>query len=120
MTRLLLLALLFSGPAIAASVDKETPAGRFALDTAACKAGDIFATIGAKTLTLPTFSCEKVGFDQTENKGGRALWSVDAKACSGEEDSRPKPQTFKIALDDRGLQIFWKDGTRSAVLVRCK
>ncbi|WP_018264621.1 hypothetical protein [Methylosinus sp. LW4] len=111
--------LLFAGAAQAGSLDAHSPIGRYALDAASCKAKDYFATLEETKLTLPTYSCEGVEYDETENKGGRALFSVTARACSGEEGGKPHRDAFKLTLEGGVLRFLWSDGTKSAGLVRC-
>ncbi|TLG73984.1 hypothetical protein [Methylocystis sp. B8] len=119
MRSIALLLALSAAPAIAASVNKDSPAGRYALDAAACKAKDYFATITESEAVLPTFSCKGVDYDQTENKGGRALYKATAKSCVGEESNEPHKDSFTLIVDSAGLQILWADGTKSAVFTRC-
>jgi hypothetical protein len=110
--------LVSAAPAWAGSLDGASPAGRYALSDAECKADDVFATLTAKTLTLPTYACKGVAYDQTESKGGRALYAVAAKSCGGEEGPS-KPDKFKIVVEGDTLQFLWANGTKSAQLVRC-
>ena len=111
--------LLLAGAAQGGSLDAHSPLGRYALDAASCKAKDYFATLDEKRLTLPTYGCQGVDYDETENKGGRALFAVTARACSGEEDAKPHRDAFQMTLENGALQFLWKDGTKSAKLVRC-
>jgi hypothetical protein len=115
----ILLAAIAASPALAASSDKDTPAGRYASDASACKAKDYFVTITASETILPTFSCKGVSYDQTENKGGRAVYKAEAKSCMGEESAKPRKERFTLVVDSAGLQILWADGTKSAVFARC-
>jgi hypothetical protein len=108
----------FAPPVLAGSLESVSPAGRYALTAADCKAGDIFATVTERLLALPTYACKGVEYDQTESKGGRALYSVTAKSCVGEE-GRAKPDRFTLAVESETLQILWSDGTKSARLARC-
>lgn len=117
--RLLAAALFLSGAAAAASLDALSPAGRYALDAAGCKAKDYFATLGETKITLPTYSCEGVDYDQTEKRGGRAVYVVHAKACVGEEAQKAAPAEFSLTLEDGVLQFHWKDGSMSARLRHC-
>lgn len=119
MRRFALLLGLAAAPALAASVDKDSPVGRYALDAVACKAKDYFVTLAETEATLPTFGCKGVDYDQTENKGGRAVYKATAPACVGEESAKPRKETFTLVLDATGLQIHWSDGSKSAVLKRC-
>jgi len=119
MRSLAFLLALSAAPALAASVNKDSPAGRYALDAAACKAKDYFVTITESETVLPTFSCKGVDYDQTENKGGRAIYKATAKSCMGEESVKPRQETFTLIVDAVGLQILWADGTKSAVFPRC-
>lgn len=119
-SRLALVSLLLAaGAASAGSLDAHSPLGRYALNEAGCKAKDYFATLEEKRLSLPTYACEGVDYDETENRGGRALFSVKALACSGEDDAKPRRDAFKMTLDNGALQFLWSDGTRSAKLIRC-
>ncbi|WP_330082624.1 hypothetical protein [Methylocystis iwaonis] len=118
------LAAVFSGtvlpcPALAASAGKDSPVGRYALDGAACKAKDYFVTLTDDAVTLPTLGCKGVSYDQTENKGGRAVYAVTARSCLGEEPGQPRKESFTLVLDAAGLQILWADGAKSAVFMRC-
>jgi len=106
-------------PAQAGSLAAVSPAGRYALTSADCKAGEIFATLTDSAVTLPTYSCKGVDYDQTENKGGRALYAVSAKSCIGEEEAKGKPAAFKLVVEGDALQFLWSDGTQSAKLTRC-
>lgn len=110
---------LASAPALAASVSKDSPAGRYAFDAAGCKAKDYFVTLTESEAVLPTFSCTGVDYDQTENKGGRAVYKASAKSCVGEESAKPRKEAFTLIVDAAGLQILWADGTKSAVFARC-
>jgi len=111
--------VLLAGAAQAGSLEAHSPLGRYALNEASCKAKDYFATLEATRLTLPTYGCEDVDYDETENKGGRALFAVKARACSSEEDAKPHRDAFQMTLENGALQFLWKDGTKSAKLVRC-
>jgi hypothetical protein len=115
----ILFAAMAAAPAFAASIDKDTPAGRYATDASACKAKDYFVTITASEAILPTFSCKGVSYDQTENKGGRAVYKASAAACMGEESVKPRKESFSLVVDAAGLRILWADGTKSAVFTRC-
>jgi hypothetical protein len=115
----MLLTAIAAGPALAASSDKDTPAGRYASDASACKAKDYFVTITASETILPTFSCKGVAYDQIENKGGRAVYEAEAKSCMGEESTKPREERFTLVVDAAGMQILWADGTKSAVFTRC-
>jgi hypothetical protein len=119
MRSLAFLFALSAAPALAASVTKDSPTGRYALDSAACKAKDYFVTITESEAVLPTFSCKGVDYDQTENKGGRAIYKATAQSCIGEESVKPRKEAFTLITDSAGLQIFWADGTKSAVFTRC-
>jgi hypothetical protein len=119
MRSLAVILALISAPALAASLGKESPVGRYALDAAACKAKDYFVTLTESEAMLPTFSCKGVDYDQTENKGGRAVYQASAKACVGEESMKPRKETFTLVVDAAGLQIIWADGSKSAVFTRC-
>jgi hypothetical protein len=110
---------LAAAPALAASVDKDSPVGRYALDAAACKAKDYFVTLTETEARLPTFGCKGVDYDQTENKGGRAVYKATATSCVGEESAKSRKETFTLVLDAAGLRILWADGTKSAVFTRC-
>ncbi len=116
------LALIFgamAAPALAASVDKDSPAGRYALDASACKAQEFFVTITASETVLPTFNCKGVTYDQTESTGGRSVYKVTAKSCVSEESSKARKESFTVVVDAAGLQILWSNGTKSAVFTRC-
>ncbi len=119
MRRFLLLLSVFATPALGASAEKDSPAGRYALDAAACKAKDYFVTLTDTEATLPTLACKGVDYDQTENKGGRAVYKVTARSCAGEEPGKPRKETFILTLDPKGMQILWADGSKSAVFTRC-
>ncbi|MGD9659222.1 MAG: hypothetical protein AB7U61_16560 [Methylocystis sp.] len=119
MRRLVLILALTSAPSFAASVGKDSPAGRYALDLAACKAKDYFVTLTESEAALPTFSCKGVDYDQTENNSGRAVYKATAKACIGEESNKPREKAFTLIVDAAGLQILWADGAKSAVFTRC-
>jgi hypothetical protein len=119
MRRRALILALVSAPALAASVDKDSPLGRYSLDAAACKAKDYFVTLTENEAVLPTFSCKGVDYDQSENKGGRAIYKASAKSCVGEESNEPRKETFTLVVDAAGLQILWADGSKSAVFTRC-
>ncbi|MEF3365993.1 hypothetical protein V3H18_05530 [Methylocystis sp. 9N] len=116
---LAIIAALAAAPIHAASVDKDTPAGRYAIDAASCKAKDYFVTVTAKETVLPTFSCKDVSYDQTENKGGRAVYQATSSKCFGEESVQPRKESFTLIVDAAGLQIVWSDGSKSAVFARC-
>lgn len=117
--RLAWVSLLLAAGASAGSLDAHSPLGRYALNEAGCKAKDYFATLEEKKLTLPTYACEGVDYDETENEGGRALFSVKARACSGEDDAKRHRDAFKMTLDNGALQFLWSDGTKSVKLIRC-
>ncbi|WP_424362645.1 hypothetical protein [Methylocystis parvus] len=119
MRRYALLLGLAAAPALAASVDKDSPVGRYALDAAACKAKDHFVTLTESEARMPTFGCKGVDYDQTENKDGRAVYKATAKSCVGEESAKPHKATFTLVLDPAGLQFLWADNSKSAVLTRC-
>ena len=108
-----------SGSACAASLEGASSAGRCALDAGACKAKDYFLTITDTTFVLQTYSCKGVAYDQSENKGGRALYAVTAKACVGEDSNTAKPDSFKLVADSGTMQILWRDGTKSGRMIRC-
>jgi hypothetical protein len=114
--------VLSCGPALAqASMAGLTPAGRYGLDAASCRAGDIFATLTTSRIDLPTVSCTGVDYDQTGNAGGVTTWSVSAKACFEEGATRGKPMRFRITREAGGaIRFHWADGTRSGTLTRCR
>lgn len=103
----------------AISAEKITPNGRYASDSAGCKAKDYFVTITKTETILPTFSCKKVQYDQSENAGARAVYKANSSQCYGEESTKPRKESFTVVVDAAGLQILWKDGTKSAVFTRC-
>ncbi|MFO1102423.1 MAG: hypothetical protein U1E20_05905 [Methylocystis sp.] len=119
MRRLAVILALMSAPALAASVGKDSPIGRYALDAAACTAKDYFVTLTENEAVLPTFSCKGVDYDQTENKGARAIYKANATSCVGEESMKPHKETFTLIVDAAGQQIVWADATKSAVFTRC-
>ncbi len=102
-----------------AAAGNGPPAGRYALDNAACKAEDYFVTLSEDAITLPTLGCKGVSYDQTENKAGRAVYAVTARSCLGEEPGQPRKESFTLVLEAPGLRILWADGTKSAVFTRC-
>jgi hypothetical protein len=114
-----IVAMCAAGAAHAMSATKDSPNGRYATDAASCKAKDYFVTITGKETVLPTFSCKKVDYDQIENKGGRAVYEATSKQCYGEGSVKPRKESFTLVIDGAGLQILWKDGTKSAVFTRC-
>lgn len=120
MKRIFLMTALFAAAgARAASVEKETPSGYFALDGASCKAKDYFVTLSETEAVLPTFTCKQVSYDQTENKDGRATYAVTAKACLAEDSPEPREEKFTLVIDQKGAQITWSDKSKSAVFMRC-
>lgn len=106
-------------PAIAQSVSKQSLAGRYALNKAACTARDYFATVKDNAFDLPVFSCTGVDFDQSESKGGVDTYKATAKKCTGEGDVTGKPQKFGVIRKDGTIQFLWSDGTKSGILVKC-
>lgn len=95
------------------------PAGRYALHAEACKANDIFMTLGQDRLDLPVFSCTGLEFKPAgAGPGDRALWDALGRRCQGEE-SAAGPQRFRIEASGTTLRIHWKDGSKSAPLARC-
>ncbi len=110
---------LVAETALAGSLDSLSPSGRYALDEKSCKAKDYFATLTATMIILPTYTCKGVDYDQTEKKGGRAVFAVRAKSCIGEDTAKPASDAFSLTLEDDILQFTWKDGSQSAKLRRC-
>jgi hypothetical protein len=93
--------------------------GRYALDAAACKAGDIFLTLTTSRLDLPVLSCLGLAFDQISKTGDKAVWAVQAPKCVGEGSEKATPKRFLLETGGRTLRIDWLDGTKSALLTRC-
>lgn len=114
-----LLAVCVAAPAFAASVENVTPTGKYALKKADC-GNELFVTLTPKRVDFLTYSCDKVAYDQTENKGGKVTYAVTSKACIGEEDTKPKADHFTLVLENDTLQVLWADGTKSAKAVLCK
>jgi hypothetical protein len=88
-------------------------------DANASGAKDDFVAITQSQAILPAFGRKSVACDQTESKGGRAVYKASAKSCVGEESAKPRKEAFTLVVDAAGLQIFWADGTKSAVFARC-
>lgn len=107
-----------AGPAFAQSSRAPSPAGRYALDAAACEAGDIFATMTAERIDFPVFSCIAVEYDQIQDSGGVEMYEVYGR-CVTEGESREFPHRFHVVKSGDALQVRWSDGTESAILVAC-
>lgn len=119
MKRIALPLMLLATPAFAASAEKDTPNGRYAMDAAACKAKEYFVTITDESTTLPTFGCKGVDYDQTENGNGRVIWTATAASCVGETNTKPHKESFRLLIEAGTLRILWSNGTKSAVFTRC-
>lgn len=120
MKRLTAMLLLIATPAQAqSSLSAAMPYGRYGLDAASCRAGDIFATVTTKRIDLPVMSCTGLDIDQTLSSGGTALWSVTAKSCIAEGQTRGRAQTFQLERGDKGLRLLWPNGDKGGWLTRC-
>lgn len=107
-----LFAVALAAPAFAAGagpLDNVSPAGRYATDKKGCAEKDYFLTLTDRRMDLPTYSCEGLAIDQSENKGGRAVYRVKAKSCVG-EDGKRSPDAFGLETKDGALRILWKEG----------
>ena len=118
---------LFLAPAVclahsaagAASLEALSPAGRYGLDAADCRANAIFVTVTEDSVTFPVFSCRGVSFDMAAKTGDIATFKGIAKACLAEGQSQASVRTFRLVKDGTSVQFFWEDGTRSGKLLRC-
>ena len=115
---LLLLATLAPMAAWAAPLP-PSPTGRYALDAAACRARDIFATIAKDRIDLPVLTCRGVVYDLASDKGGVRLWKVRATRCAAEAGAGKPPRAFRLEQKAGRLRFLWADGTAGAPLVRC-
>ncbi|MGL5446835.1 MAG: hypothetical protein ACRDBL_05960 [Rhabdaerophilum sp.] len=120
-TGLVLASLACAEAALAqgSAVPPKPPEGRYALDAASCRGKDFFATLTKDRLDLPVFSCVGLSFRQTRSSGGVTAWQVDGKRCQGEHAGTPGPKRFSLESSATNLRIFWPDGSRGAVFLKC-
>ena len=104
------LAASLAVPALAA----EPYIGAWAQTAAACKSEPLF-TIAPGKFTASAFACE----DAAYTKDGKN-WRAVLMQCAGEDSDKPLDLAARLAVEDGKLQMFWKDGTKSARLVKCR
>jgi hypothetical protein len=89
--------------------------GRWAADAGECEESPLI-TLAEDNVSGATFGCESATYAKD---GGD--WAVSARQCSGEDETEaPYDLLFRLRIAAGKLQVFWDDGTKSALLIKCK
>lgn len=94
---------------------EEAYVGRWATGVAECEENPLI-TLAEDNVSGATFGCESAAYAKD---GGD--WAVNARQCSGEDETEaPYDLQFHLRVNSGKLQVFWDDGTKSALLIKCK